>query len=93
MLVIRHSPMGGRDFSRFAICGKRGILMPPLNDVGKRYKAHEFSTHFSTHGSRFHIDPQGPLPISARTPSTVWRNSASTLIASSTLRMEWITVE
>lgn len=90
--------MVARDSHPSAAVGKREYQVFPFEDVEKMEEIREFSTHLSTHRIGFqasHIPraPQGPLPISARTPSTVWRNSASTLIASSTLRIEWITVE
>ena len=79
-------PMVITDFNLFSICGKPGIPTFPSEDVEKTQEIYGFYTPFP-------YSIQGPLPISARTPSTVWRNSASTLIASSTLRIEWITVE
>ena len=82
-----------REFDLFPFVENREYRHFHFKDVEKSQKLCGLCTLFPHTQFRVLFPIQGPLPISARTPSTVWRNSASTLIASSTLRIEWITVE
>ncbi len=88
MLRNRAFANGEDTFLSFLHLWEMGITTLPSEGVPKSCR---HSTDFPHTFPR--SVPQGPLSISLRTPSTDWRNSASVLIARSTLRIEWITVE